>query len=148
MIAANFRKYPDAMALQRCLPFGRCCWHTSRPTTRALRAVRAARAALVKVVPQIVRWVPVVVPQWVRDAKHRAVELAKGVKDALLSLVWDLEQVPAQPSGLEPKPKKQTCIFDSNFTFDEPSTYESQCMYGCESSRAMSLNRYGNTDKE
>jgi hypothetical protein len=99
MIAANFRKYPDAMALQRCLPFGRCCWHTSRPTTRALRAVRAARAALVKVVPQIVRWVPVVVPQWVRDAKRRAVELAKGVKDALLSLVWDLEEVPAEESA-------------------------------------------------
>ncbi len=143
MIAANFRKYPDAMALQRCLPFGRCCWHTSRPTTRALRAVRAARAALVKVVPQIVRWVPVVVPQWVRDAKRRAVELAKGVKDALLSLVWDLEEAPKAAKAVITTP-----MFDPIFTFEEPSYYESQCINGCESSWAMSLNRYRNSDQE
>lgn len=87
MIAANFRKYPEAMALQMCLSFGRCCWHTARPTTRAGRAIRAARAALVKVTPQIVRWVPKAIPQWARDAKARAMKLARAVKEALKTLL-------------------------------------------------------------
>lgn len=79
------------MALQMCLPFGRCCWHTSRPTTRILRTIRADRATRVKVIPQVVQWVPVVMPQWVRDAKRQTMALAKNVKNALLWLVWDLE---------------------------------------------------------
>lgn len=87
MIATNFRKYPEAMALQMCLSFGRCCWHTARPTTRVGRTLRAARAALVKVTPQIVRWVPKVVPQWVRDAKARAMKLARAVKKARMVLI-------------------------------------------------------------
>lgn len=43
-IAANFRKYPQALALQMPLPFGRLLrWATSRPTTTVLRAIRAER---------------------------------------------------------------------------------------------------------
>lgn len=89
MIAKNFRLYPDAMALQLVLAFGRCTWHTARPTTRQGRAVRAERSRLVKQTPQVVRWVAKAVPTWWREAKRRALTLAKVVKRSLLALVWD-----------------------------------------------------------
>lgn len=96
MIAANYRKHPKAMALQLVLEFGRCTWHTARPTQRAARAVRAARGDLVKTTPQLVRWVKRAVPAWWKVAKRKAVELANQVREACGVFVWDQEQ-PAQP---------------------------------------------------
>ncbi len=90
MIASNYRKFPEAMALQLVLVFGRCTWHTARPTTRIGRAVRAQRARLVKQTPQVVRWVAKAVPSWWKEAKRAAKALAKQVKAAMLPLVWDL----------------------------------------------------------
>lgn len=90
MIAKNFRKYPEAMALQLVLVFGRPVWNSSRPTTRIGRALRNAQAALVKATPQIVRWVKVETPQWFRDQVKRARKLAAQVKSAIGALVWDM----------------------------------------------------------
>lgn len=92
MIAKNFRKYPEAMALQLVLVFGRPMWNSSRPTTRVGRALRNAQAALVKATPQVVRWVKVATPQWFRDQVKRAKALAAQVRAALDSLVWDLAE--------------------------------------------------------
>lgn len=89
MIASNYRKFPEAMALQLVLAFGRCCWHTARPTTRQGRAVRAERSRMVANRPQIVRWTKSSIPAWWKAAKHAARELAKAVKQSLRDLVWD-----------------------------------------------------------
>jgi len=40
-IAANFRKYAEAMVLQLVLPFGRPVWNTSHPTMRLGREIRS-----------------------------------------------------------------------------------------------------------
>lgn len=54
MIASNYRKHPQAMALQLPLPFGRLLvWHV-RPTTAATRALRAVRGQLAKAIGRIV----------------------------------------------------------------------------------------------
>jgi hypothetical protein len=46
-IAANFRRFAEAMARQLPLPFSRALvWHTKRPTTTWGRAIRATRARL------------------------------------------------------------------------------------------------------
>jgi hypothetical protein len=102
MIASNFRRYPEAMALQLVLAFGRCTWHTTRPTTRLGRALRAERSRLVKVTPQIVRWVAKTVPVWWRLAKKAARALAKAVAAALMPLVWDQ----GEPTPTKPKRRK------------------------------------------
>ena len=45
MIASNYRKHPETLALQLQWPFGReLVWALPRPTTRILRQIRAARA--------------------------------------------------------------------------------------------------------
>lgn len=93
MIAANYRKFPQAMALQLVLVFGRCTWHTARPTQRAARAVRAARGDLVKHTPQLVRWVKKTVPAWFKLAKRKALELSNQVREACGVFVWDLVDV-------------------------------------------------------
>lgn len=105
MIAANYRKFPDAMALQLVLVFGRPVWNTSRPSTRVGRALRNAQAALVKATPQVVRWVKVATPQWFRDQAKRARELAAQVRASLDSLVWDLAEVAGAAKPLEGLPK-------------------------------------------
>lgn len=92
MIAKNYRKFPEAMALQLVLIFGACVWHTSRPTTRAGRAIRAARGQLVKHTPQLVNWVKVATPQWWKNAKQRASFLSKQVKSAIFTLAFDLSE--------------------------------------------------------
>lgn len=94
MIAANYRKHPDAMAVQLVLKFGACKWHTARPTTRVLRAIRSAKAALVKVTEQIVQWVKRPAPQWFRDMKRRAMKLSREMKKAQMVLVFDLVETP------------------------------------------------------
>lgn len=92
MIAKNYRKFPEAMALQLVLVFGRPMWNSSRPTTRIGRGLRNAQAALVKATPQVVRWVKVATPQWFRDQVKRAKALAAQVRAALDCLVWDLAE--------------------------------------------------------
>lgn len=87
MIAANFKKHPDAMALQLPLPFGtRLVWHTSRPTTRIGRLFRAAVAAAMARIGRVVQPVAASVPQWWRDAKKAAQALAASVKAACIEL--------------------------------------------------------------
>lgn len=93
MIARNFIKYPEAMALQLVLMFGRPVWNTTRPTTRIGRAIRQAQAKAVKATPQLVAWVKSVTPQWFKDQARRAKSLAESVKRALTVLVWDLMEV-------------------------------------------------------
>lgn len=99
MIARNFRRYPDAMALQLVLPFGRPVWNGSRPTTRAGRALRAARGALVAAREQIVQWVKVPAPAWWRAQQARAKALARQVKKACIAITWELVDVAGPELG-------------------------------------------------
>lgn len=87
MIAANFRKHPEAMALQFPLPFGRLLkWATTRPTTRMVRTIRAARSAAFKAAGRITYPVKPTTPDWVRAANKKARELAQAVKAACIRL--------------------------------------------------------------
>lgn len=89
MIAANFRKYPEAMALQMVLPFGRALvWALPRPTTRALRAIRAARAATFTAMGRIRYPEKGSTPQWVKDAKKASKALSNRVKALCMGLTY------------------------------------------------------------
>lgn len=100
VIAANFRKYPEAMALQFPLRLGKPRWHTSRPTTRLGRAFRAAvgrAAAAAAALPWAERKAlggigKKQVPQWFKDAKRRALALAKQVRAAVMVICWASEE--------------------------------------------------------
>lgn len=92
MIASNYRKFPEAMAIQMVLVFGALVWHTSRPTTRTTRAIRAERGRIAKARAQIVHWAKVQTPSWWKKAKAAASALAKKVKASIASLVWDQEE--------------------------------------------------------
>lgn len=82
MIAANFRRYPEALALQMPLPFGHLLrWALPRPGSRILRAIRAARAAAFKAAGRVRYPVKAVTPQWWIDAKRRARALATALRD-------------------------------------------------------------------
>lgn len=93
MIASNYRRFPEAMALQLVLVFGRPVWNTSRPSSRLGRALRYAQAALVKATPQLVTWHKKPAPAWYLKARRTAKELANQVRQALESFVWDLVEV-------------------------------------------------------
>lgn len=83
MIATNYRKYPQAMALQLVLDFGRVLvWATKRPTTKALRAIRALRGAAFKAAGRIAYPETKTCPSWVKVAQRLARELAELVKEA------------------------------------------------------------------
>lgn len=94
VIAANFRKYPEAMALQFPLRLGKPRWHTSRPTTRLGRAVRAAIGRAVKAAAalpwaarlELAKIGKKIVPQWVKDAQRRARALGMWVREAMMKL--------------------------------------------------------------
>ena len=87
MIASNYRKHPEALALQLPLPFGRALvWALPRPTTRILRQIRAARAAAFKAVGRIVHQVKATTPQWVIDARRLARAFQVQLRDALREL--------------------------------------------------------------
>jgi hypothetical protein len=88
MIAANYRKHPDAMALQLVLPFGRLLvWATTRPTTKALRAIRSLRGAAFKAMGRIRYPEPKACPNWVKVARDLARDLAELVKGAQQPLI-------------------------------------------------------------
>lgn len=97
VIAANFRKYPEAMALQFPLRLGKPRWHTSRPTTRLGRAFRAAvgrAAAAAAALPWAARLELAKIgkkpaPQWVKDAQRRARALGMWVREALMVLDFE-----------------------------------------------------------
>lgn len=90
MIAANFLKHPEAMALQMVLPFGRMLvWALPRPTTRTLRAIRAARGAAFAAAGRIAYPVKRSTPTWVREATQRARKLGKLVQQAQRALEFE-----------------------------------------------------------
>lgn len=89
MIAANYRKHPEAMALQMVLPFGRLLvWALPRPTTRVLRAIRVARGAAFKAAGRVVYPTRQPVPEWFRDAAAAKKRLAGRVKALCMGLVF------------------------------------------------------------
>lgn len=92
MIAANYRRFPHALALQLVLNFGRPIWNTSRPSTRIGRALRQAQAAIVKATPQIVQWTKTRTPEWFKAQQRHARVLAQSVRAALVCIVFDLPQ--------------------------------------------------------
>lgn len=90
MIAANYRKHPEAMALQLVLPFSRLFrWHTGRPTTRLGRLFRALTAAAFKSKGYTQAIAKKAVPAWFRAAKAEARKLARSVKAACITLPFD-----------------------------------------------------------
>lgn len=87
MIAKNYRRYPEALALQMPLPFGHLLrWALPRPGSRILRAIRAARAAAFKAAGRVRYPVKPVTPQWWIDAKRRARALATALRDLQLPI--------------------------------------------------------------
>lgn len=82
MIAANFRKYAEAMALQFPLQLTRMVWSTSRPTTRILRAIRAARGAAFKLAGLVRYPEKRSMPAWVKVARAKARKLGQLVRKA------------------------------------------------------------------
>lgn len=91
MIAANYRKHPEALALQLPLPFPhRLKWATARPGRRILRAIRAERLALMQQIGRIVYITKATIPQWWKEAKNRARDLARTVRDACKPLLAEI----------------------------------------------------------
>jgi hypothetical protein len=89
MIAANFRKHPDAMALQFPLPFGTALvWALKRPGARILRKIRAQRAATFKAVGRIKPPVRTITPQWWKTARKAHKQLASIVKALCMGLTY------------------------------------------------------------
>lgn len=87
MIASNYRKFPEALALQMPLQFGRLLvWATSRPTTRLLRAIRAERGAAFKAAGRVAYPVRKTTPSWAKEAGRNARALAKQVRKSCMSL--------------------------------------------------------------
>lgn len=80
-IAANFRKYAEAMALQLVLPFGRPIWNTSRPTTRLGREIRSVITKAMKARGLVEYPVVPAIPQWWKDAQTRARAFLKFAKE-------------------------------------------------------------------
>ena len=81
-IAANFRKYAQALALQLVLPFGAPRWNGSRPSTKLGRAVRAFVTASMKARGTVEYMQPSPVPQWWKDAQQRARDFSIAVRKA------------------------------------------------------------------
>lgn len=89
MIAQNYRRHPEAMALQMVLPFGRLLvWALPRPTTRILRAIRAERGAAFKAAGRVAYPTRQPVPQWWKDAAAAKKRLAARVKALCMGLVY------------------------------------------------------------
>lgn len=85
-IAANFRKYAQALALQLVLPFGRPVWNGARPTTRLGREIRAHITRAMKARGLVEYHEPRPIPQWWKDAQARARAFLKFAKDGQLKL--------------------------------------------------------------
>lgn len=91
MIAANYRKHPEAMALQMVLPFRRALvWALPRPTTRLLRSIRTARAAAFAAAGRLQYPEAKPVPQWWRDTRKAARALSQRVQALCMGLTYAL----------------------------------------------------------
>lgn len=91
MIAANYRKHPDAAALQLPLPFPhRLVWALPRPGARILRAIRVARGKAFAAAGRIAYPIKLATPQWWKDAKRKARDLANQVRDACMVLIAEV----------------------------------------------------------
>lgn len=89
MIAQNYRRHPEAMALQMVLPFGRLLvWALPRPTTRLLRAIRAERGAAFKAAGRVAYPVRKTTPSWARELAKKVRDLGKLVKAAQVALLF------------------------------------------------------------
>lgn len=107
VIAANFRKFPEAMALQFPLRLGKPVWNTSRPTTRLGRAIRAAIGRAVKTTAALPWGERLALagigkkpaPQWVKVAASKARRLAAKVKAALMALDFTKGRAHGQEIG-------------------------------------------------
>lgn len=87
MIAQNYRRHPEALALQLVLPWGhRLVWALPRPTTRILRAIRASRAKAFAAAGRVAYPAKHSTPTWVRTATKRARQLGELVRKAQMSL--------------------------------------------------------------
>lgn len=87
MIATNYRKHPEALALQLPLAFGHVLkWALKRPGARVLRSIRAERAAMFKAVGRVIYPEKPTTPAWFKAASQRARELARMVKAAILPI--------------------------------------------------------------
>ena len=87
MIATNYRKHPEALALQLPLAFGHVLkWALKRPGARILRAIRAKRAETFKAIGRIQYPETPTTPAWFKAMRSRARELAKAVKAAILPI--------------------------------------------------------------
>lgn len=90
MIANNYRRHPEAMALQMVLPFTRLLvWALPRPTTRLLRAIRAERGAAFKAAGRVAYPVRKTAPSWARALAKKVRDLGKLVKAAQVALVFE-----------------------------------------------------------
>lgn len=103
-IAANFLKFPQAMALQLPLRLGKPVWNTKRPTTRRARAFRAHITAMMKAVGLRVEPVVKPIPQWWKDAQKRARAFAKEVRADLIELDFQ------KPKPLPTANKASMCL--------------------------------------
>jgi len=79
-IAPNYRKYPQAMALQLVLKFGRPVWNGARPGTLHGRKMRAHVTAAMRARDWIVYPVKPAIAQWWKDAQAKAKAFAKAAK--------------------------------------------------------------------
>ncbi|WP_182284089.1 hypothetical protein [Comamonas testosteroni] len=85
-IAANFRKYAEAMALQLVLPFGKPVWNGSRPTTKLGREIRAYITKAMKARGLVEYAAEKAIPQWWKDAQTRLRALTKFMREHQLNL--------------------------------------------------------------
>lgn len=89
MIAQNYRRFPEALALQLVLPWGHGLkWALPRPTTRLGRAIRAARSAAFAAAGRVAYPVKRTTPAWVREATLRARKLGEMVRKAQRELMF------------------------------------------------------------
>lgn len=94
MIARNYLKHPEALAVQLCLDFGAILrWATARPGSRVLRAIRAQRAKAIRMQHVVPPWFPplceqpeATLPAWVKKHAQQSRQLAKAVQTACRTL--------------------------------------------------------------
>lgn len=87
VIAQNYRRFPEALALQMVLPWGHGLkWALPRPTTRIGRAIRAARGAAFAAAGRVIYPVKRNTPAWVRDASKLVRKLGEMVRKAQQAL--------------------------------------------------------------
>lgn len=90
-IAANFRKYAEAMALQLVLPLGKPKWNGKRPTTELGRAIRAYITAVMKARGRIMYPEQAAIPQWWKDLQSAARKFSRGMKSEQLAIHWNAD---------------------------------------------------------